>query len=121
MDFQSGFSLWRELGKTADGQFLVIDALRAIHWAHRMGALVVLSILFLVSYKTLKNAMTTGSPVLRHWAFGLFGLCLLQLLTGMSNIILDWPIVAALLHTGGAAAMVIVLIKLLMLHREEFA
>jgi hypothetical protein len=34
---------------------------------------------------------------------------------------LDWPIVAALLHTGGAAAMVIVLIKLLMLHREEFA
>jgi cytochrome c oxidase assembly protein subunit 15 len=44
----------------------------------------------------------------------------MQLLTGMSNIVLDWPIGAALLHTGGAAVMVIVLVKLLMLHREEF-
>jgi cytochrome c oxidase assembly protein subunit 15 len=33
MDFQSGFSLWRELGKATDGQFLTIEALRAIHWA----------------------------------------------------------------------------------------
>jgi len=120
MDFQSGFTLWRELGKTADGRFLAIEALRAIHWAHRLGALFVLSILFFVSYKTLKNAMTTGHTRLRHWAFALFGLCLMQLLTGMSNIVLDWPIGAALLHTGGAAVMVIVLVKLLMLHREEF-
>jgi cytochrome c oxidase assembly protein subunit 15 len=119
MDFQAGFSLWRELGKSSDGQFLAIEALRAIHWAHRLGALVVLIILFLVSYKTLKEAITRGHVALRRWAFTLFGLCLLQLMTGMSNIVLDWPIGAALLHTGGAAVMVIVLIKLLMLRSEE--
>jgi cytochrome c oxidase assembly protein subunit 15 len=73
-----------------------------------------------VSYKTLKNAITTSNPTLRRWSFALFAFCLIQLVTGMSNIILDWPIGAALLHTGGAAAMVIILIKLLMLQRKGF-
>ena len=33
----------------------------------------------------------------------------LQLATGLSNVVLDWPLLAALLHTGGAAALVLVL------------
>jgi heme a synthase len=121
MDFKMGFGLWRELGKTTDGQILTIDALRAIHWTHRLGALVVLGILFTLSYKTIKTAMTTAHPVLRRWGFGLFALSLLQVLTGMSNIVLDWPLFAALLHTGGAAAMMIVLVRLLTLRKEAFA
>jgi heme a synthase len=32
-----------------------------------------------------------------------------QLLTGLSNVVLDWPLLAAVAHTGGAAALVIVL------------
>ena len=32
-----------------------------------------------------------------------------QLATGLSNVVLDWPLVAAVLHTGGAAALVLVL------------
>ena len=120
MDFKMGFGLWRELGKAANGQILTIDALRAIHWTHRLGALFVLSILFALSYKTIKTAMTIGHPILRRWGFGLFALCLLQVSTGMSNIVLDWPLVAALLHTGGAAAMMIVLIRLLTLRKEAF-
>jgi cytochrome c oxidase assembly protein subunit 15 len=39
----------------------------------------------------------------------------------MSNIVLDWPLLAALLHTGGAAAMMVVLIRLLTLRKEAFA
>jgi cytochrome c oxidase assembly protein subunit 15 len=45
-------------------------------------------------------------------------LALLQLLTGMSNIILDWPLIAALMHTGGAAAILVVLVRLLPLSRR---
>ena len=33
------------------------------------------------------------------------GLAALQLLTGLSNVVLDWPLLAALLHTGGAALL----------------
>ena len=43
---------------------------------------------------------------MRPW---LVGLTVLQFLTGLSNVVLDWPLVAAVLHTGGAAAIITVL------------
>jgi cytochrome c oxidase assembly protein subunit 15 len=66
-------------------------------------------------------AKTLGSTELRKWSFGLLALSLLQLITGMSNIILDWPLVSALLHTGGAAGLVVVLVRMLTLRHEEFS
>ena len=36
-------------------------------------------------------------------------LALWQLLTGLSNVLLDWPLLTAVGHTGGAAALVLVL------------
>ena len=33
----------------------------------------------------------------------------LQLVTGLSNVVFNWPLLAALLHTGGAAALVLTL------------
>ena len=42
----------------------------------------------------------------RRW---IVGLAALQLVTGLSNVVLDWPLVAAVLHTGGAAALMTVL------------
>ena len=48
-------------------------------------------------------------PALRQQARWLAGLTLLQLATGLSNVVLGWPLVAAVLHTGGAAALVVVL------------
>lgn len=120
MNFRDGFTLWRELGMTAAGHHLGIEALRAIHWTHRLGALFALSLLIYVGFKNLKMAMIVASPPLRRWSFALLGLSLLQLITGMSNIILDWPLVAALLHTGGAAGLIVVLVRLLTLRYEEF-
>ena len=38
--WDEGFRLWRALGRNPDGSFLTIEGLRAIHWAHRIGALV---------------------------------------------------------------------------------
>ena len=40
----------------------------------------------------------------------LAGLLLLQFLTGLSNVVLGWPLVAAVMHTGGAAALLVVLV-----------
>ena len=34
---------------------------------------------------------------------------LLQLATGLGNVLLGWPLAAAVLHTGGAAALAVVL------------
>ncbi|NBT56300.1 MAG: heme A synthase, partial [Betaproteobacteria bacterium] len=41
-----------------------------------------------------------------RWLAGLAGL---QLLTGLSNVVLGWPLLAAVMHTGGAAALVLAL------------
>ena len=35
------------------------------------------------------------------------GLVVIQLATGLSNVVLGWPLVAALAHTAGAAALVV--------------
>ena len=32
-----------------------------------------------------------------------------QLATGLSNVVLGWPLIAAVAHTGGAAALVVLL------------
>ena len=40
----------------------------------------------------------------------LLWLCALQFITGLSNVVLDWPLVAAVLHTGGAGALLVTLV-----------
>jgi cytochrome c oxidase assembly protein subunit 15 len=117
MDMKAGFQLWRELGLTKTGEILPLPALVAIHWVHRVMAVLVLSILFILAYKVYRYGKSAS---VRHQHLGLIlaFLALLQLLTGMSNIILDWPLIAALMHTGGAAAILVVLVRLLPLSRR---
>ena len=45
-------------------------------------------------------------PLQTRW---MIGLIVLQVCTGLSNVILGWPLFAAVLHTGGAAGLVGVL------------
>jgi cytochrome c oxidase assembly protein subunit 15 len=42
----------------------------------------------------------------------LLGLLILQALTGISNVVFQWPLLAALIHTGGSAALVFCLVRL---------
>jgi cytochrome c oxidase assembly protein subunit 15 len=98
MNFQQGFELWRALGQTGNGQVLSMPALVAIHFAHRWFALVSVFMLMWAAWMYL--------PILRRLSWILFSLIALQFVTGLSNIVLGWPLLAALLHTGGAAALV---------------
>ena len=97
MDFAQGFQLWRELGQRAGGGWLGFEALAAIHMAHRVGALVVLSAMLALAWALRRPA--------RRWAQALLSLAIWQLGSGLSNVVLDWPIVAALAHTAGAALL----------------
>lgn len=119
MNFSEGFSLWRELGKTADGAHLSIEALRAIHWTHRLGAIVALATIFYLAYQLFRASANHSNKTLRFWSLCLVALGLVQLITGMSNIILDWPLVAAVIHTGGAAALIFVLVRILCLNPKR--
>ena len=103
MDFSQGFQIWRELGLLKDGTHISFQALTAIHYVHRLAAYVVLAMLFRLVWRLRRE------QILRDQMRWLAGLALLQFLTGLSNVVLDWPLVAAVLHTGGAAAILVVL------------
>jgi cytochrome c oxidase assembly protein subunit 15 len=103
MNFAQGFELWRALGFTADGQHISFSALTAIHYVHRLMAYVVLLLLGWLAWRM------RDVPAWRQPARWLAVLTLLQFVTGLSNVVLDWPLLAAVLHTGGAAALVVVL------------
>jgi cytochrome c oxidase assembly protein subunit 15 len=103
MDFRQGFTLWRELGAGPDGASISFAALTAIHYAHRLGAYLALAALLLLAISLHRR------PVFRRQARWLAGLTLLQAASGLSNVLFGWPLAAALLHTGGAAALVLVL------------
>ena len=106
-----GFTLWRQLGLNAQGEFISPTALQTIHWAHRLFAFFVLIVLGVLGLQALK--LTT--PVLYglgRFAKLLLALLLLQVITGISNVIFQWPLLAALLHTAGSAALVFCLVRM---------
>jgi cytochrome c oxidase assembly protein subunit 15 len=107
MDFAGGFELWRALGLSGQGQSITFQALTAIHMTHRMLAVVTLLALGSLA------AYLWASTSLNGYAKALAALLLLQFITGVSNAVLGWPLLAAVLHTGGAGAMVVVLTGLL--------
>lgn len=106
MDFANGFTLWRDLGKTADGEFLPFPALTAIHWVHRVFAVVVVAF---VGWTALSARKAEGLERVATW---LLAVVFVQFLTGMSTVFLKWPLALAVVHNGGAAALVLLLTML---------
>ncbi len=103
MALSQGFELWRHLGKTGSGEPITFDALVAIHYVHRVFAVVVVAVLTYTLWRLRQQAMLVRQV---RWVAALL---LLQLITGISNVVFDWPLLAAVLHTGGAAALTTVL------------
>jgi cytochrome c oxidase assembly protein subunit 15 len=104
-DFEQGFTLLRPLGLGVDGQAIPFAALTAIHLAHRIGAAVVFVALGMVAWRL----AASGDPAERRWAGALAGVAAWQLASGLGNVVLGWPLVAALAHTAGAATLVVLL------------
>jgi len=94
----------RPLGTGGDGAFLPFAALTAIHMAHRLGAVVVLPALALFAWRL--NARGGDA---RRFALALVALLTWQAATGLGNVLLGWPLVAAVAHTAGAAGLFVVL------------
>ena len=109
MDAAQGFTILRELGQGRDGGVLPFEALVAIHMAHRLFAVVVTLLLGLLAWRLWRNP----SPVQQRFGLGLALLLVAQIVSGLSNVVLGWPLLAALGHSAGAAGLVLVLSLLL--------
>ena len=102
-----GFEIWRSLGMDSQGQYLPMEALVSIHFVHRLMALFVFSFAALMLWQFKKADILPGLTRV------LFALLTLQLITGLSNVVLDWPLLAAVAHTGGAGAIMMTLTYML--------
>ncbi len=106
MDFQHGFTLWRELGKTAAGHYLPFAALTAIHWVHRNFAFIVVALLGITAWRA------ASRPGLRRIARAIGAVLARQAATGIAPIYLDFPLAIAVLHNAGAALLVLLVTML---------
>lgn len=110
MDFEQAFTLNRPLGRAADiSRYLPFEALTAIHMAHRGFAVLLMLGVLLLAWRLRRE----GSALATRMAWALVGLALWQGVSGISNVVLGWPIVAALAHVAGASGFVIVMALLL--------
>ena len=104
MDFAHGFHLFRELGMTAAGAPLSIAALTAIHWTHRIGALVTFLYLGALALGLMRSA-----GYLRMGAL-LALLLVVQVSLGVANVVLTLPLPVAVAHNAGAAALLVMMV-----------
>ncbi len=107
MDISSGYSLIRGLGEMPNGEMISQTALTAIHWVHRNFAFVVFIYLGLLAWRLRADQGLRGPATL------MLALLLAQLLTGLTTIFFQWPLLIAVLHNGGAAGLVLASVTLL--------
>ena len=99
MDFEHGFTLRRELGETASGELLSMAALTAIHWVHRVMALIVTLYLVWLVLRLLRTPGYAGMGLM------IGGLLMLQVSLGISNVLFSLPLAVAVAHNAGAALL----------------
>lgn len=104
MDFANGFHVVRELGRTHDGELLPQTALVAIHWSHRMFALVVVAV---VAWAAIR-----ASQLYRALGVLIGALLALQFSLGIANVAFSVPLALAAAHNAGAAALLAALVVL---------
>jgi heme a synthase len=113
-DYAQGFTLLRELGRDGVQGFVDFKALVAIQIVHRAVAVLVSAAVIALSIRLWRGARED-----RRAAAWLLALLAVQVLSGLSNVLLEWPLMAALLHTAGAAALVAMLTSLAMRRRLQ--
>ena len=81
----------------------------AIHFSHRLGALIV-AVFFVVFVAKL---LIQGSALIRRVALGIAALLVVQIVLGISNIVFSLPLTVAVLHNAVAALLLLSLLLLL--------
>lgn len=107
MDFAEGFVLWRGLGINYEYGVLEHPARTAIHFTHRVGALMTLLALGWLVLALLRR----GGP-LAGAALLVGGLLVLQVALGIGNVLLHLPLGVATAHNGVAALLLASMIYL---------
>jgi cytochrome c oxidase assembly protein subunit 15 len=119
MDYRDAFVLWRGLDIDYEGGVLANPARVAIHVTHRLGALIVGSILIILgSMAAVRGRGATigpgaGSRRLARAGVWIVAAVLLQISIGIATVHFGVPLPLATLHNAGAAFLVLSVVTLL--------
>lgn len=103
VDYKEGFVLWRGLGVDYEFGVLSNEARAAIHWVHRIGALITTIILSFLAFLLFKLGAVKESLLLVTFLFA-------QLALGVLNVLLNLPLHVAVAHNAIAAALLLSLV-----------
>jgi len=106
-NYAEGFRIWREIGVDYEGGVLDLQARVAIHWAHRIWAIITFILLAVLAIRLLKT------PVMQRAGAMLLALLITQVSLGIFNVVFFLPLANAVLHNGVAAILLGMMIWLL--------
>ena len=110
MDFKDAFILWRGLGIDYEGGVLDHPARVAIHFVHRLGAVVTALVLGFLAWRAIR---TGQSRAVRMAGTALATLLVVQLTLGPVMVLKALPLELATAHNGVAALLVLAMVALL--------
>jgi cytochrome c oxidase assembly protein subunit 15 len=110
MDFKDAFVLWRGLGIDYEGGVLDTAARVAIHFAHRLGALVAALVLGFTAIKAMRTAKSRG---VRMAGMALAVVLVAQLILGPTMVLKTFPLPLATAHNAVAALLLLAMVALI--------
>ncbi len=102
-DFASGFNLAQQVGPNYLGGQLDGEARIAIHFSHRLGAVLVSVVLLVLAWRLWRGGLPRLGVLL-------LAALLLQVGLGLSNVLLHLPLAVAVAHNAGGACLLLVLV-----------
>jgi len=109
MDVKDAFVLWRGLGIDYEGGVLDHPARVAIHFVHRLGALVTALVLGFLSFAAIRTGPTR---TVRTAGMVLAGVLVCQLILGPAMVIRALPLALATAHNAVAALLLLAVVIL---------
>jgi cytochrome c oxidase assembly protein subunit 15 len=110
MDYEDAFVLWRGLGINYEGGVLDHPARVAIHFTHRLGAIVATLALIVAAIAAIRWQGSTSR--IRIASYAVLGALGLQLLIGIAMVLQAFPLSLATAHNAGAALLLLATVAL---------
>ncbi|WP_428623276.1 COX15/CtaA family protein [Sedimenticola sp.] len=109
MDFTQAFTLWHGIGINYEYGILSAEARTAIHLVHRIGALITVIYLLLLSVLLYRAGR---AEITQRMAWILASLLLVQVGLGITNVLGHLPLPIAVAHNGVAALLLLTLLTI---------
>ena len=104
IDLQQGFNIFQSVGPNYLGGLMTNEARMAIHWVHRIGAIVVLLFVGGLVIQTVKQAAVIG--------YVLLAVLVTQITLGILNVVWVLPLLNATAHNTVGALLLLVLVTI---------